>query len=86
MAKPKRGSGGSGLRKNHGPKRHLFKEFKPMVWQFGKLGMLTKYNNYDSWVLACNARGKKNASYNEFKDFVILPQKAKDEYFASLRK
>lgn len=48
------------LRKDHGPKRHLHAGFKPMVWQFSQCsGLLNKYNNYESFCIACNDRGVK---------------------------
>ena len=88
MAKGKgrKASGGSGLRKNHGPKRHMFKEFKPMVRAFADAGLLSKYDNFESWQLACAARGCKKVDYNEFKKFVVLSLPEKKEYFKNLRK
>lgn len=87
MGKPKRSSGGSGLRKNHGPKRHLFKEYKPMVHIIAKDGLLTKYYAFESWALACQARGIKNPRREDFNTFVVLKsRKEKDEWFASLKK
>lgn len=79
-------SSGPRLRKNHGPKRHMFKDYKPMVWQFGKMGLLTKYNNFESFCLACSARGKRNPTMNDFTQFMTLDKKGKDEYFKNLRK
>lgn len=87
MAKPKRSSG-SGLRKNHGPKKHMHKDFKPMVHLFAKAGLLTKYNNEESFVRACEARTgrKNNNSHAEWIKFSALKtNKAKDEYFHSLK-
>lgn len=84
MAKPKR-SGSSGPKKNHGPKRHMFKEYKPMVWKFGKMGLLSKYRDEESFVLACQARGKKNVSHSDWLTFIGLKSKVeKDNYFKSL--
>lgn len=86
MAKPKRGSS-SGPKKNHGPKRHLFKNFKPFVWEVAPTGILNKYNNEESFILACQARGKKNASHEDWNYFFYkLNDKEKKEYFASLKK
>ena len=79
-------SAGSKLRKRHGPKRHLWKDLKPMVWQFGKLGLLTKYEDFESWQIAMAARGQKNTSRAEFLKFVVLSRKEKDEYFKNARK
>ena len=86
MAKPKRGSS-SGPHKNHGPKKHLFHELKPIVKQIADAGLLSKYHCYESWTLACSARGIKNPRKEDFNKFIILKTKAeKDEYFKSLRK
>lgn len=90
MAKGKGGksvSVGPKLRKMHGPKRHMFKEFKPVIRLLAADGVLDKYSNYESFVLACAARGKKNTTRKDFAEFVVLPTKArKDEYFASISK
>ena len=87
MAKPKRSSGGSGLRKNHGPKKHLFRELKPMVWSFAKSGLLSKYYAEGSFILACQARGYVKVSHEDWVKFSLLKTtKEKDEYFAALKK
>ena len=89
MAKGKGGNRGvsSGLRKSHGPKRHMFKDLKPLVHLIAKTGLLSKYYDFESWVLACQARGIKNPGKAEFSKFVVLPTiKAKNEFFAALRK
>lgn len=87
MAKGK-GKGGSsgGPRKSHGPKRKLFKEFKPMIKAFADAGLLTKYNNYESFCLACNARGKRNPTRREFTEFTYLTREQQKEYFKSISK
>lgn len=86
MAKPKKGSH-SGPHKSHGPKRHLFHELKPMMHVIAQSGLLSKYWAYESWALACNARGVKNPTKADFSQFILLPTKAKkDEYFKSLMK
>ena len=79
-------STGPKLRKSHGPKRHLHSWTGAMKWQFGKMGMLSKYNDYDSFCLACNARGKRNPTRRDFQEFVLLPRAKQKEYFASLAK
>ena len=87
MAKGKgKGGSSSGPHKSHGPKRHMFKEFKPMIKAFADAGLLDKYHNYESFVLACGARGKRNPSRQEFQQFTLLPRDKQDEYFASLSK
>lgn len=86
MAKPKRGSH-SGPHKSHGPKRHMWKDFKPLVKSIADAGLLSKYHCYESWSLACNARGIKNPRKEDFNRFVLLKTvKEKDDYFKSLRK
>ena len=93
MAKGK-GKGGSsgGPRKNHGPKRKMFHCWDSTTrWHFagdyGKSnGILNKYHNYESFVLACTARGKRNPSEEEFQEFLKLPKEKKKEYFAALSK
>lgn len=87
MAKGK-GKGGSsgGPHKKHGQKRHLFKEFKPMIKAFADAGLLDKYHNYESFCLACNARGKRNPTKFEFNEFRLLPEDKQKEYFTKLGK
>ena len=87
MAKGK-GKGGSsgGPRKSHGPKRKLFKEFKPMIKTIAAAGLLDKYHNYESFCLACNARGKRNPSKQEFQEFTHLPHDKQKEYFTNISK
>ena len=87
MAKGKgKKSASSGPHKKHGPKKHLHKDYKPMIKAFADCGLLTKYNDYESWCIACNARGKRITSKEEFKEFSALPLEKKKEYFKSLRK
>jgi hypothetical protein len=69
MAKPKKGGlKSSGPHKNHGPKRKLFKEFKPMIHTIAKTGVLSKYYNLESFMLACQARGLKSGGMAEWKN------------------
>ena len=50
----------SGMRKSHGPKRNLFHNYpKGMRNQMARAGMLNKYTDYESFVLAIMARGIK---------------------------
>lgn len=83
MAKPKRGSS-SGPKKKHGVKKHLFKEYKPMIHVFAKTGILSKYYNYESWCLACASKGKKDTTKSEFAKFYTLTLEGKKEYFKNL--
>ena len=74
------------LRKRHGPKRHMFKDFKPMVHEFAQTGVLSKYYNYESFTLACAARGVKNGIAEMWMDYKILPTtKDKDTYLANVK-
>ena len=87
MAKGKgKKSSTSGPHKKHGPKRHLFKEYKPLVKAFADAGLLDKYHNYDSWVFACTSRGKKDVSKHEFSAFRNLPFEKQKEYFNNISK
>jgi len=87
MAKPKRSGSSSGLRKNHGPKRHLFKELKPLLTSMHQFGLINKYNAEESFILACAARGHAKVTHADWQKFCLLKTtKEKDEYFASLRK
>lgn len=73
------------LRKNHGPKKHLFKEFKPMVHLFAQDGLLTKYNNFESFSLSCAARGVKNDVAEMWTEFRALPRDKQDEYLKNIK-
>ena len=75
-----------GPHKKHGPKRHMFKEYKPMIRAFADAGLLSKYHNYESWQLAMAARGCRKADYNDFKAFVVLSLEEKKAYFKNLHK
>ena len=74
-----------GPHKKHGPKKHLFKEYKPMIKVMADTGILSKYYNFESWQIACQARGKRTVGYNEFAEFSRLSLEAKREYFKNLR-
>lgn len=86
MGKPKRSGGGSGLRKNHGPKRHLFKEYKPMIHVMHQNGLLNKYNCKESFILACTARGNNKVTNADWAKFSLLSFNEKKEYFAAMKK
>jgi len=73
------------LRKNHGPKRHMFKDYKPMVKAFADAGLLTKYNDYESFALSCAARGVKTGVREMWSEFCILPRDKQDEYLANIK-
>ena len=87
MAKGKGGAkSSSGPHKKHGPKRKLFKEYKPMIKMFADAGLLDKYHNFESWQLACAARGVKKADRAEYNKFSVLTMAEKKEYFKNLSK
>lgn len=71
--------------KNHGPKRHMFKDYKPMVHQFAKAGLLTKYNDYESFTLSCTARGVKYGIAEMWIEFRCLPHDKQNEYLKNIR-
>ena len=75
------------LRKNHGPKRHLFREYKPMIHAFAKVGLLDKYHNRESFELALAARGIKKDTNARWVEFQALPNRAAQvEWFKNLKK
>ena len=86
MAKGKGKSVSNGPRRAHGPKRHMFREYKPMTHYFAKAGVLSKYNDYESFCLACADRGKKKSTYDEFVAFAVMPREKQRAYFASIGK
>ena len=74
-------------RKNHGPKRHLFKEFKPMIKVIADTGLLSKYYNKESFELSLAARGIKKDTNARWAEFKLLPTiAAKKEWFKNLKK
>jgi hypothetical protein len=68
-------------RKEHGPKRHLFNDYKPLEWNLGQLGLLSKYHNFESFKLACMARGCKNPTKEMWTTFVKLGTKTEQDNF-----
>lgn len=69
------------LRKNHGPKRRMFKDYKPLTHDFARSGILSKYYNYESFAQAMAARGIRTnikEMWSEF--FKILDLKEKMKY------
>ena len=73
------------LRKKHGPKRHMFKDYKPMVKAYADAGLLTKYNDYESFALSCAARGVKQGVREMWYEFRILPREEQDKYLANVK-
>ena len=76
-----------GPHKKHGPKQRRFHCWSStMRWHFAKAGLLSKYNNFEAWQQACQAKGKRDATKANFDEFVKLDKEAKDKYFADLNK
>ena len=73
------------LHKSHGPKRHMFKDYKPMIHQFAKAGLLTKYNDYESFALSCTTRGVKSGIAEMWIEFRCLPRDKQNEYLKNIR-
>lgn len=85
---PPRRTASKGSQKSHGPKRNLFHCFSDKArYDFAKVGLLDKYHDFESFKLACMARGCTHPTYEMFKTFFVLPTKqAKDEWFKKLSK
>lgn len=68
MAKSKNGiSRASGPHKNHGPKKKMFHCWsQTMRLKIARAGLLNKYNNKDSFILSCQARGLRHGSAEEW--------------------
>ena len=91
MAKGKGGkasaAAGPKLRKKHGPKRHMFKGYKPMIKVFADAGVLDKYHDKESFALALAARGIKKDINALWQEFHMLPDRAaQTEWFKNLKK
>lgn len=75
------------LRKNHGPKRHLWHAYgKVHRIKFAQDGILSKYWDKESFALACNARGVKiciNELWDEYK--LLKTCVEKDAYLKELQ-
>jgi len=70
MGKSKGGkrSVSSGPHKKHGPKRKLFHTWSSTIrLHFGKAGILKKDHNLESFVLACQAKGLKHGTPEDWK-------------------
>ena len=88
MAKGKGGkrSVSAGPKKSHGPKKKMWHCWSStMRMHFAKAGLLTKFNNFESWQQACQAKGNRNATHAEFNEFVKLDHAKKVEWFANLK-
>jgi len=87
MAKGKGGrTSASGPRRVHGPKRHMHAWCGAMKKLFADAGLLDKYHDYESWLLAMAARGCKKADKSEFDRFFALSMEEKKAYFDNAAK
>ena len=73
-------------RKKHGPKRHLWHCYEKGVRIIlGQCGLLTKYNDRESFNLALMARGIRNPTPDMWKTFCNCADRgSQDVYFASM--
>lgn len=88
MAKGKGGKrvASAGPKKMHGPKKKMFHCWtSTMRLHFAKAGLLNKYNNFEAWQQACQAKGKRNTTKADFNEFVKLSQEQKVEYFKNIK-
>ena len=84
----KKGSGShAGPHKNHGPKRHMFREFgKCLGIAIAKTGVLKKEHSRDSWELSCQARGVKNPTDSMWEEYASLKDdKAKHQWLNDVK-
>lgn len=91
MAKSKKGVSHAGPKKSHGPKKKMFHCWsKTMRLHLSKAGVLDRYNNKDSFILSCQARGLKHGSVEEWDDrfstFIRLgDKKEQDAWLANCK-
>lgn len=91
MGKSKKGVSHAGPHKKHGPKRKMFHDWDSTTrLAFGKLGILNKYHNLDSFILSCQARGLKHGTqmdwqmrFSEFRE--LKTHKEKVEWLNSCK-
>ena len=75
----------AGPKKKHGPKKKMFHCWSStMRMHFAKAGLLNKYSNYEAWQQACQAKGKRTTTHNDFNEFVKLSQEEKEKFFENL--
>ena len=49
-------------------------------------GLLEKSYNFESFALACNAKGKRSVSRSDFNAFIGLSHEEKEKYFEDMKK
>ncbi|MBP5470678.1 MAG: hypothetical protein J6Z11_15710, partial [Candidatus Riflebacteria bacterium] len=75
----------AGPKKMHGPKKKMFHCWtSTMRLHLAKAGLLNKYNNFEAWQQACQAKGKRNTTKADFNEFVKLSQEEKVKFFENL--
>ena len=64
-------------RKNHGPKRHLHHNIEPKATRmaFARAGVLSKYDDYESFYLSLQARGVRTNTQSLWYEFCGLTKK-----------
>ena len=74
-------------RKKHGPKRKMFHQYnKATRIEMAKCGVLSKYSDFESFALSCNARGVKSDPHYLWNEFIKLPtRKEQDEYLKTIK-
>ena len=72
-------------RKNHGPKRHMFKDFKPMVHIYAQTGILSKYYNYESFVQSIGSRGVRSMTKDLWEDYCLLSIADKKQFLKDIK-
>lgn len=77
----------AGPKKSHGPKRGMFHCWSSTIrMHLAKAGLLSKFENYESWQQACQAKGKRDISKNDFNEFARLSREDKVKYFDNIKK
>ena len=76
---------GAGPRRTHGPKKKMFHCWSStMRLSLANAGLLNKYNNFEAWQQACQAKGNRTATKSKFNEFIRLTREEQDSYFAKL--
>ena len=85
--KGKAKTGSAGPHKKHGPKKKMFHKYsKTMRMEMARCGMLTKYNDRESFEASCTARGVKNITNELWNDFRKLETKEQCiEFFKNIK-
>ena len=77
----------AGPKKRHGPKKKMFHCWSStMRKHLADAGLLDKVYNFESFALACSAKGKRNVSRGDFLTFIGLTPEEKEKYFDNIKK